>query len=131
MKTEIKRIQRKRTKGYKLPPNTVCINRPLKWGNPLKLVGDMIYVDAGYRRKTFDKWVYLKRGDINDLLYLYSRLLKYNLSFAERRNKDLVYWSERFLELDTEELRGKNLACFCATDKPCHGDILLKHANRK
>jgi hypothetical protein len=27
------------------------------------------------------------------------------------------------------ELRGKNLACWCALDQPCHADILLKLAN--
>jgi len=26
-------------------------------------------------------------------------------------------------------LKGKNLACFCSLDKPCHADILLKIAN--
>ena len=28
------RIQRKRTKGFRLPENTVCVSRPSKWGNP-------------------------------------------------------------------------------------------------
>ena len=28
------RIQRKRTKGWKMPPNTVSVTRPGKWGNP-------------------------------------------------------------------------------------------------
>jgi hypothetical protein len=27
------------------------------------------------------------------------------------------------------ELRGKNLACFCALDQPCHVDTLLRIAN--
>jgi len=26
-------------------------------------------------------------------------------------------------------LAGKNLACFCALDKPCHADVLLEIAN--
>lgn len=26
-------------------------------------------------------------------------------------------------------LRGKNLACFCALDAPCHADVLLRLAN--
>jgi hypothetical protein len=26
-------------------------------------------------------------------------------------------------------LRGKNLACFCKSDEPCHADVLLKIAN--
>ena len=33
----IKRIQRKRTKRFKLPPNTVCVNRGTKWGNPFRV----------------------------------------------------------------------------------------------
>jgi len=27
------------------------------------------------------------------------------------------------------ELRGKNLACFCKLDEPCHADVLLDLAN--
>lgn len=27
------------------------------------------------------------------------------------------------------ELRGKNLACFCSLDQPCHADVLLEIAN--
>jgi hypothetical protein len=30
----------------------------------------------------------------------------------------------------TEPLRGKNLACWCALDAPCHADVLLELANR-
>lgn len=29
-----KRIQRKRTKGWTMPGNTVYVGRPSKWGNP-------------------------------------------------------------------------------------------------
>jgi len=29
-----------------------------------------------------------------------------------------------------EPLRGKNLACWCLLDEPCHADLLLKAANR-
>jgi hypothetical protein len=32
--TEPRRIQRKRTKGWKMPPNTVNVTRPGKYGNP-------------------------------------------------------------------------------------------------
>lgn len=28
------RIQRKRTKGWRMPENTVYVGRPTKWGNP-------------------------------------------------------------------------------------------------
>lgn len=28
------------------------------------------------------------------------------------------------------KLRGKNVACYCRLDQPCHGDVLLELANR-
>ncbi len=40
-----KRIQRKRSKGWRMPPNTVYVGRPTKWGNPWK---PEQYWDAGY-----------------------------------------------------------------------------------
>lgn len=33
------RIQRRRAKGWKMPPGTVYVGRPTKWGNPYQ-VGD-------------------------------------------------------------------------------------------
>lgn len=32
--TKPTRIQRKRSKGWKMPENTVYVGRPTKWGNP-------------------------------------------------------------------------------------------------
>ena len=32
-----KRIQRKRAKGWRMPPNTVSVTRPGKWGNPFRV----------------------------------------------------------------------------------------------
>ena len=32
-----KRLQQKRTKGRRKPPNSVVISRPSKWGNPFKI----------------------------------------------------------------------------------------------
>ena len=30
-----------------------------------------------------------------------------------------------------DELRGKNLACWCSLDQPCHADVLLELANKE
>jgi hypothetical protein len=35
-----------------------------------------------------------------------------------------------FADWDLSELRGKDLACWCPLDLPCHGDVLLELANR-
>ena len=34
------RVQRKRTKGSKLPANTVCVTRGTRWGNPYRVGKD-------------------------------------------------------------------------------------------
>ena len=58
MKVAQLRIQRKRTKGFKMPIGVIYVGRGSKFGNPFKLEGDMIYVDAGHRRKILSRWVY-------------------------------------------------------------------------
>jgi hypothetical protein len=35
----------------------------------------------------------------------------------------------RSAQYDIAPLRGKNLACWCALDQPCHADVLLELAN--
>jgi hypothetical protein len=105
-----------------MPENTIYVGRPTKWGNPLKLVKDCIYIDAGYRRKIFDKWVYYGVGDIDDVIHLYRHIV----AGAQFMNADLQYWSDKFKENNIEDLRGKDLACFCSLSQPCHADILIE-----
>ena len=118
------RVQRKRTKGFKLPENTKCVNRGTKWGNPIKIIEDQLYIDAGYRRTILDKWVWLWVGDIDDVVWLYKKLW----DGTKFKNKDLQYWSNKFKELDLKEIEGKNLACFCSLYSPCHADVLIEKA---
>lgn len=90
-----KRIQRKRTKGWKLPEGAVYVGRPTKWGNPYTLHdGDPKFIVALYRRKI--------RGNV---------------------------WSEPNARSIKAELSGKDLACWCPLDQPCHADVLLEIAN--
>lgn len=98
------RVQRKRTKGWKLPPETICVDRSTQWGNPFK-VGDLIDSLTG---ETLDaaRAVELFRGAIRTR----SPLLGFNI---------YELW----------KLRGKNLACYCAAGEPCHADVLLELAN--
>lgn len=91
------RIQRKRTKGWRMPPNTVYVGRGSKWGNRYQ-VHDGNYEWAV---RLFDRYLHETcEGD------------------ALRRQAE-------------KELRGKNLACWCPLDKPCHADVLLKIANEE
>jgi len=71
----MKRIQRKRSKGWRMPPNTVYVGRPTRWGNPFKVGVD---------------------GSLEDVLRKYRVFLEERAdlpSFLEPlRGKDLVCW---------------------------------------
>lgn len=92
------RIQLSRKKGFKLPPNTVVVARPTKWGNPFKVEAD----------GTADICVKRYRNLINANIWTFP-------------NKTVIH----------EELRGKNLGCWCPISEPCHADVLLEIANKK
>lgn len=99
------RIQRKRTKGFRLPEGAVYVGRPTVWGNryTVGVPGTGVGVVAsaqeaidGFRRM----W-----SESHQIAYI------------------------------RECLRGKDLACWCPlVDKdgnkvPCHADVLLELAN--
>ena len=73
-----KRIQLSRKKGWRLPPNTVVVSRPSKWGNPVK-VGDPCYPT----RATAVGW-YREHITPNSLMGKDAK--------AELRGKNLACW---------------------------------------
>lgn len=99
-----KRIQRKRTKGWKMPPDTISVTRPGKWGNPFVVGGHYI---SGIGKKGV-----IHSNEMAVSLY-----------------RVWVVDQLRIMEC-IEELRGKNLACFCKEGEPCHADVLLELANK-
>jgi hypothetical protein len=102
-----RRIQLSRKKGWRMPPNTVKVARPGRWGNPFR-VGSIDNVLG---------------GNIRDRAHAV-RL------FRERwfESTDPI-WNNIMREAAVEELRGLNLACWCPLDQPCHADVLLEVAN--
>jgi hypothetical protein len=111
-----------------MPENTTYVGRGTKWGNPFKLVGDIIYINAKYRRWNLDPWVFYDLGTIEDVILLYQNLIEHTL--IHHNNRDVIHWLNHFLNLDISELKGKNLSCFCSLLKPCHADVLLKKLNQ-
>lgn len=113
-----KRIQLSRKKGWQLPIGAVVVARPGKFGNPFTPFG---CAEAGYRGtadqlrercvEAFRVWIDSPHWRIN-----------WQGSQAEAAR-------ERMLA-GLPELRGKDLACWCPLDKPCHADVLLEIANR-
>ena len=91
-----KRIQRKRTKGWRLPDGAVIVARPSKWGNPYTVA------ESGSNREA---------------------VRMYLLAFINDPIRLVVASQIR------TELAGKDLACWCPLDQPCHADVLLEIAN--
>jgi Domain of unknown function (DUF4326) len=88
-----RRIQLRRTRGWRKPEGVVVVSRPSRWGNPFP-------IEPGTSRERsielFHAWL-LEQPDM-----------------AEEARR---------------ELRGRDLACWCPLDVPCHADVLLEVAN--
>ena len=91
-----------------MPPNTVCVDRSTKWGNPFR-----INKSRGWSQEYVVKL-------FGHMLAGYICISASNPSVEDQEAyRDMV-------TKDRDELRGKNLACWCSLDKPCHADVLLK-----
>lgn len=118
------RIQRKRTKGFNLQKVSKDINglpcvsctRPGKWGNPFKVERDMLY---GLKE---EGWVFLDHIVEEQAHQICVDLHREWLH--ENSDYDLI--EPPTIEEIYYELNGKNLACFCSLDKPCHCNNLLE-----
>lgn len=51
------RIQLSRAKGWKMPPNTVKVDRTTKWGNPFPVEIDHPWKDAAWSVLQFSFWI--------------------------------------------------------------------------
>lgn len=102
------RVQMKRTKGWRMPPNTVKVDRSTKWGNPF-VPGKPAPVGPTKGQIVEDK---------RQAFLLYKELAPLNACLVEIARK---------------ELAGKNLACWCPHDDTngdlCHAAVLLEIAN--
>jgi hypothetical protein len=120
------RIQRKRTAGWRMPEGAVYVGRPSRWGNPFTVM------HAG--RQGWLVW------DDRDRLGLSATPTSdgYVASFRSKAeaNRDVVRRYRKWLDSSRARsmdlvplLGGRDLACWCPLDQPCHADVLLELAN--
>ncbi|MBN9435092.1 MAG: DUF4326 domain-containing protein [Bosea sp.] len=101
------RIQLRRTKGWRMPENTVKVDRSTKWGNIFIPGSDNPFFPG---RKVEDR------------------------RHAWRLFQGHAPHNEQLVTAARAELRGKNLACWCPPPEPgqpdcCHAAVLLEIAN--
>ena len=160
------RIQRRRTKGWRMPEGAVYVGRGSRWGNPFQY-----RTPAGlvrYRPDAADEWEYegrisadgmrhdyfhpdghvtayhVRYATVPEILELYRRALvspdRGMVGAYPSNNGHLITYRPRPgthpCQIETvtpsmvrTELAGRDLACWCPLDQPCHADVLLSVAN--
>lgn len=104
-----KRIQRQRTKGWRMPAGAVYVGRRTEWGNVFR-VG---MVACNHR----------SAGECG--------CNTFNRETAAEAVADFraIPRSQKAIDRIKAALRGKDLACWCPPSAPCHADVLLEIAN--
>jgi hypothetical protein len=101
------RIQRRRTKGWRMPEGAIYVGRPSRWGNPFSMF-------APKPGSTATEIAERLKGH-------------YRNHVAWKLDRDPGWLTP---------LRGHDLVCWCPLEDadgnrvPCHADVLLELANR-
>lgn len=102
-----KRIQLRRTKGWRKPEGVLNCARPNPLGNPF------VHDDPAVAVQAYDDWL-----DGKSVLGLGLRFAD-DTSTARRREVLRLIW----------RAAGQDCACWCGLDQPCHVDVILRRAN--
>ena len=84
-----------------MPPNTRCVTRPGRFGNPFATADEFRAAMMFCRDHRCVPW------------------------WMEAEQGQRVLWMLDHLQ----QLAGLNLACFCGLDEDCHAEVLLDFAN--
>lgn len=143
------RIQMTRNKPWRhLSPDAVIVDRRTKYGNPFEL-GKRTALARVPAAMSDAEWEYEDRisapGMRHDFFHADGRVTRHTIrlmsldevlaAYREWATREVgpahLEWANwRFtLEDVRRELRGRDLACWCKLDQPCHADVLLELAN--
>ncbi len=102
-------------------PDAVIVSRPGRWGNPISLALVAEFVPR------------LAPGDRRAWAVDEFRCLAKAGGTTWRWKQGRRYRTEAFTYPTVAEIRaelsGRDLACWCPLDQPCHADVLLELAN--
>lgn len=107
------RIQLSRRAGWRLPPRSMSVARPHRWGNPFRI---------GHGADG--------RIEVRDS---HGKTRAHALTMPEARRTAVALYRESLTPETAAQVRadlaGLNLACWCPPDDACHADVLLELAN--
>lgn len=118
--TGVRRIQRRRVRGWRKPAGAVIIDRTSRWGNPFTVADAIAQGRAANEEQArvvvtdrFRQWL---RGDVAG---------DPDVIRSGKRTFD-----RRWMLAHLDDIRGRVLCCPCAVDQVCHGDDLWTLANQ-
>ena len=116
-----KRIQRHRTKGWRMPEGAIYVGRPTVWGNPYRVVrqGKTTWEVYAFEESS-PTASFVSRTGVEARAFAVERLLCLIDNYRDPWGADRI----------RNELAGHDLACWCPLGQPCHADVLLEIANR-
>ena len=123
--SEPKRIQRKRTKGWKMPKGAIYVGRPTLWGNPF-CVGEMVahrHRSCAHPYEFYIDHHMVVRPD--QAVSLFRKII------TEPHEHGVLGHETPTITAIRRALAGHDLACWCPLNKPCHADVLLELANQE
>lgn len=103
------RVQLSRKKGWRMPPDTILVARPGRWGNPFSVLPELAPGTPAGR--------YIAMPSVEQAVAAYRRWLRDDPA------------GQRIAAEAKVALRGHNLACWCRLDGPCHAQVLLELVN--
>lgn len=109
------RIQRRRTRNWRLPENTIIVDRTTGWGNPFTAADAIV---ANYENPMracvayYEAWITNQLVGAEDTYIVGQRV-----------------YDRRWIQEHLHELAGRNLACPCKPGQPCHADVLIRLSN--
>jgi len=99
-----------------MPEGVVYVGRPSRWGNPFVVGGVLPLAPWAEPRQPARRWT------PETATAAYRRWLT-------SRDPQPVHGVDRAVILmGLPELAGRDLACWCPLDQPCHADVLLELA---
>lgn len=133
-----RRIRLSRAKGWRKPADAVVVARPTKWGNPWRVGNPGTFWLPNWPVKDQPLGCAL---DAADAVTLFRNMLTggpdpVSAALPETFHRvgrigcrNAIRAHAAAIIHDSHELRGRDLACWCPLDAPCHAQVLLELAN--
>ena len=113
------RIQLRRTKGWRMPEGAVKVDRSTGWGNPYRAVS----MGSGWwATLDLDGRLFAQHTSKADAV---AQAVRHFSTWIRTDDPNATAIRDRFAML-----RGRDLACWCKPESPCHADVLLELANQ-